>query len=50
MKSHIASQPPLMFFAIRLLETFHAALVTHAVFVYTIVDHGSLNHLNDGIW
>ncbi|KIM92432.1 hypothetical protein PILCRDRAFT_810487 [Piloderma croceum F 1598] len=36
--------------ALLFLETFHVALVTHAIFVYTIADRGSLNHLNDSVW
>jgi hypothetical protein len=34
----------------RLLETFHVALVAHAIFVYTISNHGDLNRLNNAVW
>jgi len=36
--------------ALLLLETFQIALVTHAIFVYTISDHGDLDGLNDTVW
>jgi len=36
--------------ALLLLETFHVALVAHAIFVYTISNHGDLNRLNNAVW
>ncbi|KIM92430.1 hypothetical protein PILCRDRAFT_122763 [Piloderma croceum F 1598] len=36
--------------ALLCLETFHAALVTHAIYSYTITDRGSLSDLNGTVW